>query len=58
MEIKIRYVDPVALKKLDKEVEELKKAYGEGKGDEKRYKNYKQTKIDDEKNYVSFKWPI
>ncbi|MEH7035623.1 MobP2 family relaxase [Priestia megaterium] len=35
------------LKKLDKEVEELKKAYGEGKGDEKRYKNYKQTKIDD-----------
>jgi hypothetical protein len=35
------------LKKLDKEVEELKKAYGEGKVDEKRYKNYKQTKIDD-----------
>ena len=35
------------LKKLDKEVEELKKAYGEGKGDEKRYKDYKQTKIDD-----------
>ncbi|MET1123094.1 MobP2 family relaxase [Priestia megaterium] len=35
------------LGKLDKEVEELKKAYGEGKGDEKRYKNYKQTKIDD-----------
>ncbi|MDC0706228.1 MobP2 family relaxase [Priestia sp. AB] len=35
------------LGKLDKEVEELKKAYGEGKGDEKRYKDYKQTKIDD-----------
>ncbi|MED4117236.1 MobP2 family relaxase [Priestia megaterium] len=35
------------LGKLDKEVEELKKAYGEGKVDEKRYKNYKQTKIDD-----------
>ncbi|MBN8253661.1 MobP2 family relaxase [Priestia flexa] len=35
------------LKKLDKEVGELKKAYGEGKGDEKRYKDYKQTKIDD-----------
>jgi len=35
------------LGKLDKEVEELKKAYGEGKGDEERYKNYKQTKIDD-----------
>ncbi|KOP70859.1 hypothetical protein AMS61_26470 [Bacillus sp. FJAT-21351] len=35
------------LKKLDKEVEELKKAYGEGKGNEKRYKDYKQTKIDD-----------
>ncbi|WP_377520100.1 MobP2 family relaxase [Priestia megaterium] len=35
------------LEKLDKEVEELKKAYGEGKVDEKRYKNYKQTKIDD-----------
>ncbi|MBW0933956.1 MobP2 family relaxase [Priestia megaterium] len=35
------------LEKLDKEVEELKKAYGEGKGDEKRYKDYKQTKIDD-----------
>ncbi|WP_456364857.1 hypothetical protein C1N73_32415 (plasmid) [Priestia aryabhattai] len=35
------------LKKLDKEAEELKKAYGEGKVDEKRYKNYKQTKIDD-----------
>lgn len=34
------------LGKLDKEVEELKKAYGEGKGDEKRYKDYKQTKID------------
>ena len=32
---------------LDKEVEELKKAYGEGKVDEKRYKDYKQTKIDD-----------
>ncbi|MEH7284897.1 MobP2 family relaxase [Priestia megaterium] len=35
------------LGKLDKEVEELKKAYGEGKVDEKRYKDYKQTKIDD-----------
>ncbi|MFL7944409.1 MobP2 family relaxase [Priestia megaterium] len=35
------------LEKLDKEVEELRKAYGEGKGDEKRYKDYKQTKIDD-----------
>lgn len=35
------------LGKLNKEVEELKKAYGEGKVDEKRYKNYKQTKIDD-----------
>ncbi|SFH60646.1 hypothetical protein SAMN04487776_1409 [Priestia megaterium] len=35
------------LKKLDKEVEELKKAYGEGKVDEKRYKDYKQTEIDD-----------
>jgi MobL relaxases len=35
------------LGKLDKEVEVLKKAYGEGKGDEKRYKDYKQTKIDD-----------
>ena len=35
------------LKKLDKEVEELKKAYGEGKVDEKRYKDYKQTKMDD-----------
>ncbi|MDW4511818.1 MobP2 family relaxase [Priestia megaterium] len=35
------------LGKLDKEVEDLKKAYGEGKGDEKRYKDYKQTKIDD-----------
>ncbi|MEE3896931.1 MobP2 family relaxase [Priestia megaterium] len=35
------------LGKLDKEVEELKKAYGEGKVDEKRYKGYKQTKIDD-----------
>ncbi|MBQ4869462.1 hypothetical protein IHQ11_23620 [Priestia megaterium] len=35
------------LGKLDKEVEELKKAYGEGKEDEKRYKDYKQTKIDD-----------
>ncbi|NGY85005.1 hypothetical protein F6Y03_31365 [Bacillus megaterium] len=35
------------LGKLDKEVEELKKAYGEGKGDEKRYKDYKQSKIDD-----------
>lgn len=35
------------LGKLDKEVEELKKAYGEGRVDEKRYKDYKQTKIDD-----------
>ncbi|MBD8847987.1 MobP2 family relaxase [Priestia megaterium] len=35
------------LGKLDKEVEVLKKAYGEGKEDEKRYKDYKQTKIDD-----------
>ena len=32
------------LGKLVKEVEEVKKAYGEGKGDEKRYKDYKQTK--------------
>lgn len=35
------------IKNLDKEVKELKKAYGEGTRDKGRYKNYKQTKIDD-----------
>lgn len=35
------------LKKLDKEVDVMKKAYGEGSGDKKRYENYKQNKIDD-----------
>jgi hypothetical protein len=34
-------------KKLDQEVDVLKKAYGEGKGDQKRYKNYKQNKVDE-----------
>ncbi|UOE58304.1 hypothetical protein HPB58_13185 [Priestia filamentosa] len=34
-------------KKLDREVEVMKKAYGEGGKDQKRYANYKQTKIDD-----------
>jgi MobL relaxases len=35
------------LKKLDEEVNELKKAYGEGISDQKRYKDYKQNKIDE-----------
>ncbi|QJX81235.1 MobP2 family relaxase [Priestia megaterium] len=35
------------IKNLDKEVKELKKAYGEGTRDKGRYENYKQTKIDD-----------
>ncbi|PGZ75387.1 hypothetical protein COE55_20185 [Priestia megaterium] len=35
------------IKNLDKEVKELKKAYGEGTRDKRRYENYKQTKIDD-----------
>lgn len=35
------------IKNLDKEVKELKKAYGEGTKDKGRYENYKQTKIDD-----------
>jgi MobL relaxases len=35
------------LKKLDKEVDVLKKAYGEGKEDRHRYKHYKQNKIDE-----------
>ncbi|MEC1071371.1 MobP2 family relaxase [Priestia megaterium] len=35
------------IKNLDKEVKELKKAYGEGTQDKGRYENYKQTKIDD-----------
>jgi len=35
------------IKNLDKEVKELKKAYGEGTQDKRRYENYKQTKIDD-----------
>ncbi|MCM3255682.1 MobP2 family relaxase [Priestia aryabhattai] len=35
------------IKNLDKEVEELKRAYGEGTRDKGRYENYKQTKIDD-----------
>jgi hypothetical protein len=34
-------------KKLDEEVKELKKAYGEGTNDQKRYKDYKQNKIDE-----------
>jgi hypothetical protein len=34
-------------KKLDREVDVMKKAYGEGEKDQKRYANYKQTKIDD-----------
>ena len=33
------------LKKLDKEVDVLKRAYGEGSGDKKRYENYKENKI-------------
>ncbi|SFQ46369.1 MobP2 family relaxase [Priestia endophytica] len=33
--------------KLDREVEVMKKAYGEGGKDQKHYANYKQTKIDD-----------
>ncbi|WP_230932845.1 MobP2 family relaxase [Priestia sp. TSO9] len=35
------------IKNLDKEVKELKKAYGEGTRDKGRYENYRQTKIDD-----------
>ncbi|MGG0341305.1 MobP2 family relaxase [Priestia megaterium] len=35
------------IKNLDKEVKELKRAYGEGTRDKGRYENYKQTKIDD-----------
>ncbi|MCE4093220.1 MobP2 family relaxase [Priestia aryabhattai] len=35
------------LKKLDEEVKELKKAYGDGANDQKRYKDYKQNKIDE-----------
>ncbi|AJI25661.1 hypothetical protein H8R29_28700 (plasmid) [Priestia megaterium] len=35
------------LNKLDEEVNELKKAYGEGISDQKRYKDYKQNKIDE-----------
>ncbi|MBK0010240.1 hypothetical protein IAE23_27620 [Bacillus sp. S35] len=35
------------IKNLDKEVKEVKKAYGEGTRDKGRYENYKQTKIDD-----------
>lgn len=35
------------LKKLDQEVDVLKRAYGEGPLDKKRYENYKQNKIDD-----------
>ncbi|MBT2258345.1 MobP2 family relaxase [Priestia megaterium] len=35
------------MKTLDGEVNELKKAYGEGKVNQYRYKNYKQNKIDE-----------
>ncbi|KMY52504.1 hypothetical protein AC623_20390 [Bacillus sp. FJAT-27231] len=35
------------LKKLDKEVDVLKRAYGEGKFDKKRYENYKENKIEE-----------
>jgi len=35
------------MKRLDKEVEVLKQAYGEGKFDRKRYEDYKQNKIDE-----------
>jgi len=35
------------MKTLDEEVNELKKAYGEGKVNQHRYKNYKQNKIDE-----------
>lgn len=35
------------IKRLDKEVEVLKQAYGEGKFDRKRYEDYKQNKIDE-----------
>ncbi|MEC0312066.1 MobP2 family relaxase [Bacillus subtilis] len=34
-------------KKLDREVKELREAYGDGKVDKKRYENYKQNKIND-----------
>ncbi|UOQ95075.1 relaxase MobL [Halobacillus shinanisalinarum] len=33
--------------KLEQEVDELKKAYGDGPKDKKRYQHYKQNKIDD-----------
>ncbi|PDZ43532.1 MobP2 family relaxase [Bacillus wiedmannii] len=35
------------LQKLDKEVDVLKRAYGEGSGDKKRYENYKENKIEE-----------
>ncbi|MCU5489244.1 relaxase MobL, partial [Bacillus cereus] len=35
------------LKKLDKEVQVFKEAYGEGKYDKKQYENYKTNKIND-----------
>ncbi|OAH58678.1 hypothetical protein AWH48_16915 [Domibacillus aminovorans] len=35
------------LKTLDKEVDVLKRAYGEGPEEKKRYENYKQNKIDE-----------
>ncbi|MEN3772051.1 MobP2 family relaxase [Priestia megaterium] len=35
------------MKTLDEEVNELKKAYGEGEVNQYRYKNYKQNKIDE-----------
>ncbi|MDC2867797.1 MobP2 family relaxase [Bacillus sp. BP-3] len=35
------------LEKLDKEVDVLKRAYGEGTGDKKRYENYKENKIEE-----------
>lgn len=35
------------IKKLDKEVDVLRKTYGEGSNDKKRYENYKQNKVDD-----------
>ncbi|WP_033799789.1 MobP2 family relaxase, partial [Bacillus pseudomycoides] len=35
------------LQKLDQEVDVLKRAYGEGSGDKKRYENYKGNKIEE-----------